>query len=158
MALNVRRVVTGHDSNGKAIVTIDEVVGNQVSRVPGLSAKVLWTTDRSPADNNSDEDMSLRQVHAAAPNGSTLRVIEYLPGVVSRSLRLKTIDYVFVISGKIDMRMDDTLVHLNAGDVVVERGTIHNWENRGTEPCVLAFVLIDANPVVASGKELDAAG
>jgi mannose-6-phosphate isomerase-like protein (cupin superfamily) len=69
---------------------------------------------------------------------------------------LKTIDYVFVISGKIDMRMDDALVHLNVGDVVVERGTIHNWENHGTEPCVLAFVLIDANPVVAGGKELDA--
>ena len=60
MALNVRRVVTGHDSGGKAIVTIDEVVGNLVGSRPGISSKVIWTTDRSPADNNSDEDMSLR--------------------------------------------------------------------------------------------------
>ena len=158
MALEVRRVVTGHDSDGKAIVAIDELVGNLVGRRPGISSKVIWTTDRSPADNNSDEDMSLRPVDAAVSNGTTLRVIEYLPGVAPRNHRTRIIDYAIVISGEIDMRMDDTMVHLKAGDVLVQRGTIHNWENRGTTPCVIAFVLIDAEPIVAGGSELEIVG
>ena len=56
------------------------------------------------------------------------------------------------MSGEIDMELDDSVVHLKAGDVLVQRGTIHNWVNRGTEPCVIAFVLIDAKPVEVGGK------
>ena len=56
------------------------------------------------------------------------------------------------MSGEIDMELDDSVVHLKAGDVLVQRGTIHNWINRGSEPCVIAFVLIDAKPVVINGK------
>ena len=56
------------------------------------------------------------------------------------------------------MILDDTTVHLNAGDVLVQRGTIHNWINRGTEPCVIAFVLIAAKPVMVGGKVLQAQG
>ena len=158
MALNVRRVVTGHASDGKAIVKIDEVVTSEGGRRPGLSAVVLWTTDRSPADNNGDEDMSLRPVHATVPNGTTVRVIEYLPGITTQNHRLKSIDYAFVMRGEIVMGMDDTEVNLSAGDVIVQRGTIHSWENRGTEPCVIAFVLVDAMPVVVDGKELALTG
>ena len=47
-----------------------------------------------------------------------------------------------VISGEIDMELDDTVVNLKAGDVLVQRGTIHNWVNRGKKPCVIAFALI----------------
>jgi mannose-6-phosphate isomerase-like protein (cupin superfamily) len=62
------------------------------------------------------------------------------------------------MSGEIEMEMDDTMVHLKAGDVLVQRGTIHNWINRSTEPCKIAFVLIDANPVEVGGKVLHAEG
>ena len=56
------------------------------------------------------------------------------------------------------MELDDSLVHLRAGDVMVQRGTIHNWINRGTDPCLLAVVLIDAKSVEAGGKVLPAVG
>jgi len=56
------------------------------------------------------------------------------------------------------MEFDDSLVHLKAGDVLVQRGTIHNWVNRGTQPCVMAFILIDAKPVEVDGKVLNAVG
>jgi len=56
------------------------------------------------------------------------------------------------------MELDDTKVHLKAGDVLVQRGTIHNWVNRGTEPCMIAFVLIAAEPVTVGGKVLHAEG
>jgi mannose-6-phosphate isomerase-like protein (cupin superfamily) len=62
------------------------------------------------------------------------------------------------MSGEVDMELDDTSVHLKAGDVLVQRGTIHNWVNRGTEPCVIAFVLIAAKPVTVGGQVLNAQG
>jgi quercetin dioxygenase-like cupin family protein len=73
--------------------------------------------------------------------------------------RTDSIDYAVVLSGEIDMQLDDgTEVHLRAGDVLVQRGTIHNWINRGTAPCVMAFTLIDAKPVEVGGKMLHATG
>jgi mannose-6-phosphate isomerase-like protein (cupin superfamily) len=62
------------------------------------------------------------------------------------------------MSGEIDMELDNSVVHLKAGDVLVQRGTIHNWVNRGTEACVIAFILIDAKPVEVGGKVLHAEG
>jgi quercetin dioxygenase-like cupin family protein len=78
--------------------------------------------------------------------------------VAPRNHRTDSIDYAVVLSGEIDMELTDSVVHLKAGDVLVQRGTIHNWVNRGTQPCVIAFVLIDAKPVEADGKVLNAVG
>ena len=73
--------------------------------------------------------------------------------------RTRTVDYAIVMSGEIDMELDDgKSVHLKAGDVLVQRGTIHNWLNKGTAPCVIAFVLVAAKPVTAGGKVLNAVG
>jgi mannose-6-phosphate isomerase-like protein (cupin superfamily) len=77
---------------------------------------------------------------------------------VPRRHRTDSIDYALVLSGSIDMDLDDETVHLKAGDILVQRGTIHNWINRGTEPCVIAFVLIGAKPGTASGKPLSEVG
>jgi hypothetical protein len=55
------------------------------------------------------------------------------------------------------MEMDGTVVHLKAGDVLVQRGTIHNWINNGKVPCVIAFVLVAAKPVQRAGKLMTAA-
>ena len=87
------------------------------------------------------------------------RIVHYAPGVTPRNHRTDSIDYAVVISGSIEMELDDGVVaKLNAGDVLVQRGTIHNWVNKGTEPCVIAFVLISAKPVTAEGKPLTAVG
>jgi quercetin dioxygenase-like cupin family protein len=56
------------------------------------------------------------------------------------------------------MQLDETDVHLKAGDVLVQRGTVHNWVNRGDEPCIMAFVLVDAKPVTVGGETLHAKG
>ena len=80
------------------------------------------------------------------------------PGVTPRNHRTDSIDYGPVISGEIDMELDGTSVHLKAGDVLVQRGTIHNWVNNGTVPCVIAFAQIGAKPVTAGGKVLKAHG
>ena len=79
-----------------------------------------------------------------------------MDGLSSKSIRLSimrrhrtnSLDYAIVMSGEIDMELDEGEVHLKAGDILIQRGTIHNWINRGSEPCVIAFVLIAANPVL----------
>lgn len=158
MALQLRRVVTGHDANGRAAVKIDEVSKNLVSARPGSTACVVWTTESFPIDNTGDADEGLRKVGTTLNNGTVFRVVEFAPGVAPRVHRTDSIDYAVVISGEIDMELDDSVVRLKAGNVLVQRGTTHNWVNRGTEPCVIAFILIDAKPVEVGGKVLHAEG
>jgi mannose-6-phosphate isomerase-like protein (cupin superfamily) len=158
MPLQLRRVVTGHDANGRAEVKIDEIAQNPPSGRPGRSACVVWTTESFPVDNTGGEDRGKRQVGTTLKNGTVFRVVEFMPGVSPRVHRTDSIDYAIVMSGEIDMEMDDSVVHLKAGDVLVQRGTIHNWINRGTAPCKIAFVLIDAKPVEVGGKTLHAQG
>jgi quercetin dioxygenase-like cupin family protein len=158
MAVQVRRVVTGHDAKGRAVVKIEEVSKNIVSTRPGQTACVVWTTESFPVNNTGDADEGLRKVGTTRKNGTVFRVVEFAPGVAPRNHRTDSIDYAVVVSGEIDMELDDSVVHLKAGDVLVQRGTIHNWVNRGSQPCVMAFVLIDAKPVEVSGKVLSAVG
>jgi quercetin dioxygenase-like cupin family protein len=158
MPLQLRRVITGHDSNGHAVVKIDEVSKNIVSGRPGATACVVWTSESFPVDNTGDADEGLRKVGTTLKNGTVFRVVEFAPGGAPRVHRTDSIDYAVVMSGEIDMDLDNSVVHLKAGDVLVQRGTIHNWVNRGTEPCVIAFVLIDAKPVEVNGKVLHAQG
>jgi quercetin dioxygenase-like cupin family protein len=158
MALQVRRVVTGHDANGRAVVKIDEVSKNLVSGRPGQTGCVIWTTESFPVNNTGDADEGLRKVGTTLNNGTVFRVAEFAPGVAPRNHRTDSIDYAVIVSGEIDMELDNSVVHLKAGDVLVQRGTIHNWVNRGTEPCVIAFVLIDAKQFEIGGEVLHAQG
>jgi quercetin dioxygenase-like cupin family protein len=158
MTFKVRRVITGHNAEGKAIVQIDELASNVRPLRQGANACVIWTTKGFPVDNSGDFDAAKRQVATSEPDGTVLRVIEYAPGVSPRNHRTDSIDYAVVISGEIDMQLDDTSVHLKAGDVLVQRGTIHDWVTRGTESCVIAFVLIGANPAGAGDLTLEAVG
>ncbi|HZQ12439.1 MAG TPA: cupin domain-containing protein [Pseudolabrys sp.] len=158
MSLKIRRVVTGHDSQGRAKVLIDEQVNNVISTRPGAQSCVIWSSDMLPVDNDGDHDPSKKPIETTIPGGSVFRIVSYGPGVAPRNHRTDSIDYAVVISGEIDMELDLGSVHLKAGDVLVQRGTIHNWVNRGSEPCVIAFSLIAAKPVTAGGKTLKAHG
>jgi quercetin dioxygenase-like cupin family protein len=158
MSLTVRRVITGHDQNGKARVIIDEIAKNVVSDRPNANAAVIWTTEGFPVDNDGNADTCLRKVGTTLPDGVVFRVVSFGPGVAPRNHRTDSIDFATVISGEIDMDLDGEVVHLKAGDVLVQRGTIHNWINNGSEPCVIAFALVAAKPVTAGGKTLQAEG
>jgi naringenin degradation protein FdeH len=169
MPRSVRRVVTGHDASGKAIVLRDGDAPNaKVRQATGLTSILVWVTDESPADVSRSADRAEREIGVAPPpRGSIFRVVDFPPlgatridnaamlremglahgaGGARSSLmhRTKSIDYAVVMSGEIDMLLDDAEVHLKAGDVLVQQGTIHAWENRGSEICRVAFVLIDA--------------
>lgn len=157
--MQVRRLVTGHDAEGRAIALFDDVVAGEARR-PGTTAAVIWTSEGFPADNSGAEDARSRAgLGTTLDNGTVFRVIEFAPGNAGRVHRTDSIDHAVVVSGEIDMELEaGTFVHMNAGDVLVQRGTVHNWVNRGTEPCVIAFVLIAAHPVTVGGRVLEAHG
>ena len=161
MTMKVRRIVTGHNASGKAIVKTDE----QVTAVPrveaGISGCEIWSTDQMPIDNSSAADAAQRAGFVKHNNyvgngrGSTFRINEWAPGHARFTHRTETMDYAIVLSGEIDLEFDSgEVIHLKSGDVVVQRGTMHTWVNRGSVPAITAFILIDAKPVEVNGKEM----
>jgi quercetin dioxygenase-like cupin family protein len=138
--------VTGHTAQGKAVVASDATVASVPPR-PGQEACVIWA-DRIPADNLDPADGARRTGTTMLANGAIFRVVRYAAGTSGRMHRTRTLDYGVLLSGSIVLLLDDDVeVKLQAGDVLVQRGTIHNWINRGSEPCTIAFVLVDAAPI-----------
>jgi mannose-6-phosphate isomerase-like protein (cupin superfamily) len=149
----IRRVVTGHDRAGKAKVLIDGPAKN-VKMAPGSPNRsvLMWVTDQMPCAMPLGEDVSdegERILGTPPPeNGTRFCVIEFGPHTTGQMHRTETVDYVIVISGRIDMKMDgEALVKLNPGDILIQRGTHHQWINPYDEPSRVAFVLIDAKPL-----------
>jgi hypothetical protein len=143
VSLKVRRVVTGHDQEGRSVVAIDEIFSKITSARAGHNDALIWSTGTFPADNTDPTDGTQRQ----GSNPTVFRIAKYNPGVAPRNHRTETIDYALVLSGQIEMELDQGVVTLRQGDVLVQRGTLHNWVNRGTVPCVIAFILIQAKPM-----------
>ncbi len=173
MGKSVRRVVTGHDAGGKAIVLIDGAAPNQKVRKAGLVSTLLWATDETPADISGARDRAARESGVAPPPaGSVFRLVDFPPitaeaaatldqAAIHREMgltghassaaarhpfthRTRSVDYAIVLEGEIDMLLDDSQVHLKAGDVVVQQGTNHAWVNNSNANCRIAFVVIDA--------------
>ena len=165
MTMQVRRVVTGHDENGDAVIVSDERL-TAVSRGlgAGISGCEMWSTNRMPIDNSAAAYAAQRAgfvshyIHAnyvGTGAGTTFRITEFAPGHARFTHRTETADYVVVLSGTIDMELEnDEVIRLKPGDVVVQRGTVHTWVNRGSVPAVTAFILMDATPAEVAGKQL----
>jgi hypothetical protein len=174
MTMRIRRIVTGVDVGGNAIVVHDGPAMHTVSR-PAMSVEstLVWVTDETPVDLSKYSDPADREIGVAPPpGGSILRVVDFLPDP-NRKLdnagfleemglahapttstpaarhpfmhRTKSIDYAIVLQGEIDMLLDDGEVHVCAGDFLIQRGTNHAWVNRSNALCRIAFILIDAH-------------
>jgi mannose-6-phosphate isomerase-like protein (cupin superfamily) len=190
----VRRVVTGHDDHGRAVVLSDGeppvVTTSPVQE--GLAFHELWNTTGMPAPIGATyEEPTLKHRDTAPPkNGTVIRIVDMPPegpdGPVfdkdqARELfstvglaenaehhrpdrhplmhRTESIDYGIVLSGEIVLLLDDEEVHLKEGDVVVQRGTIHAWNNRTDRICRMAFILTDGRfdpDLVSKFEQLDA--
>lgn len=147
--MQIRRIVTGHTENGKSMVKWDSTIDSQPGR-PGFAQVLLWATDCLPAQFTEDDPQTW-ELGTSLANGSVFRIARYAPGVAERWHRTDTIDYGIVLAGELWMQLDEGEVHLKAGDVVIQRGTIHNWENRGTAPCLMAFILLATEGGASTG-------
>lgn len=152
----VRRIVTGHDAAGKAVIRSDDLL--PVEPIPSGDAafSLVWTTASVPADNNDETDGRLRDAGLTLHQGSVIRIVDMLPGGTSPMHRSSSIDYGIVMSGAVELELDDGAVTTaRAGDIIIQRGTLHLWRNSSaSEVCRIAFVLIEAAPVQVNGEAL----
>jgi mannose-6-phosphate isomerase-like protein (cupin superfamily) len=167
----IRRVVTKLDESGKAVVMFDDQLMLTRPRPPNSNLD-LWATQTGPADFSwTDDRAKLIKGFSPPKGGTSLRVVEFppvAPGVDKLDVnmimkmvgadapakgrppkhpfmhRTRTVDYAIILSGEISMMLDETEVHLKAGDFIIQQATNHAWINRGKVPCRIAFVLMDS--------------
>jgi len=140
-----RRVVTGHDERGVSVFTTDGPVPVVRTAPDGALFYEVWSTAAMPAPVGAAEpDPTLDALTVPpGPNGTKIRINEFPPGVVSPVHRTQSVDYGIVLDGEVVLVLDDSEVTLRPGDVVVQRGTSHRWENRSGQVARMAFILID---------------
>ncbi|BGP57096.1 hypothetical protein JCM8202_000538 [Rhodotorula sphaerocarpa] len=157
----IRRVVTSHDEQGQAVVWKDEEVPNKSPPgfTDGVSFGLAWVTDSSPADCQTNIDGATLPIgELSSEKGSVVRYVDMPPKHISPMHRTISLDYGFVISGQLELVLPDGSRTLcKQGDVVVQRGTDHQWVNASeTEWARMVYVLLPAKPIVIDGKELAA--
>jgi mannose-6-phosphate isomerase-like protein (cupin superfamily) len=161
--MHVRRIVTGHDKRGRAVVIADEQLqGTGLTEDAGRTDATffqLWVTHEMPVDL-SDTALSCQRggsdtTTLGSGSGSVLRIGVLEPDARSPMHRTESLDYGICLEGECDMELDGgEIVTVRAGDVVVQRGTNHVWHNRSSAPCRFAWILLDARPVEAGGRRL----
>jgi hypothetical protein len=157
----MRRVVTGHDALGRSVILSDGPPPFE-PRFGDERFIEIWRTTSSPAilDAAPSVEPTSNDIKLSQPDGSMFRVVDYDPpaagGRRTPTHRTKTIDYAIVMEGEIVLILDDSEVTLHAGDVVVQRGTNHAWENRSKARARVAFVLLDADFSPALREKLPA--
>jgi len=142
---SIRRIVTGHNEAGKAVVWLDGEATNYREQEHVRRSTLLWATEQAPSDFMQNEDAGNWVLGTSPPPGGTrFCIIESLPGATHQfAHRTDTIDYVIYLSGEMSMDLDDSSITLKPGDVLIQRGTNHRWETRGDVPARSAFVLVD---------------
>ncbi|KAL2826741.1 hypothetical protein BJY01DRAFT_255907 [Aspergillus pseudoustus] len=160
-----RRIVTGHDANGQAILLLDDHPAT--SARPGSSpdeallhqSAVLWSTNTFPNDNAATGFLD-GKIAPSTRGGSILRMVDFAPGLSSPLHRTITLDYAVLLAGDhVEVELDSgVLVRVSPGDVLIQRGTLHAWHNRGTHWARFLFVLMDAQPLTVGAKELHMEG
>ncbi len=171
----MRRIVTGHNDNGKSIVTIDGPPARSIGEdVGGLFE--LWNTDGNAIISTDVIDRADDEIILSPPSrGTKFRYFQINPlpeGVPEDMLqeiaadafekvgaahhrvdttkhpamhKTETVDYIILLKGDVTLILDEEEVDLKPFDVVVQRGTNHAWTNNGTEPALLIAVLIDSD-------------
>jgi hypothetical protein len=178
MLRKIRRIVTGHNAQGKSVIVSDAPSRHVLALLndPPFGLTDLWVTSSSPADNSGHADGAARSTITLEPpqGGTIFRLVEFPPdqataGKLDRKKlfeamhagaamdhegarhpgmhKTSTVDYAIVLSGEIYAMMDEGETLMRAGDCLVQRGTNHAWSNRSQAPCLVAFVLVSANPL-----------
>jgi mannose-6-phosphate isomerase-like protein (cupin superfamily) len=167
--LGVRRVVSGQDATGKAVIVSDDVL--EITSQGAMGGVSLWSGDalpRFPLDGRQPPFttlfpgpggyrfaiMTIRPDGTAGndvPDSQATALTRQLATVMESDKpgmhRTDTVDFEIVLAGEASMELDDDIhVHLKTGDTFVQNGTRHRWYNRGTEDAVVAVVMIGGHP------------
>ncbi|KAH8111895.1 RmlC-like cupin domain-containing protein [Phellopilus nigrolimitatus] len=154
----VRRVVTGHTPEGKAVVLEDAPIEpHPFKGSPSLFTDLFWEDSAKPSNDVQFRDLVKEHPEELfGADGSSFRVVEVPPGDRSPFHRTVSLDYGILMEGTLTLLLDDDKrVVLKPGDVVVQRGTIHGWINEGTEWTRMYFIMFPSQKVKVGEKELD---
>jgi hypothetical protein len=175
MAQRIRRVVTGHDKDGRSMFIADGKAPNvlEMKSMPGVALTDLWRTKTAPASNRGNSDAAAGKIKLEPPEtGTIFRIVEFPPDTAWRKTAdakaafasigaaaapdhasgdpmmhaTATVDYIIVLTGEIYAIMDKGEKLLKQGDILIQRGTNHSWSVRGDHPCVIAAILVGAKP------------
>lgn len=160
-----RRLVTGHDATGQAVILADDYPptgprpGSSPEEALLHQSAVFWSTNTFPNDNTSSNFLD-GTLQPSTIGGSVLRMVDFAPGLSSPLHRTLSLDYAVLLSGDhVEVELDNkACVRLGQGDVLIQRGTIHAWHNRGKQWARFLFVLMDAKPVTVGRKQLEQTG
>ncbi|NNE84275.1 MAG: cupin domain-containing protein [Alphaproteobacteria bacterium] len=172
MARTFRRVVTGHNADGKSIIWKDGPPPQSLEPLPQLFLHEIWETG-ALADNTGEDDPAIREnaIEPHDPAGTIFRYVEFPPDEVWKDADVgeafdqmgsggahdddadtpgmhetQTTDYAIVLEGEMWAVMEEGETLLKANDVLIQRGTNHAWSNRSGKPALMLFVLIGAKP------------
>lgn len=171
----MRRIITGHNAEGKSVITIDGPPARSLSENEG-GLYELWNTDGNEINTLDDIDRADSEVLLSPPVGGTkFRYFQINPtpeGIPADLIeaataaafekmgaahhrvdttrhpamhKTKTIDYIILLKGDVTLLLDEEEVDLKPFDVVVQRGTNHAWVNNGSETALFIAVLIDSD-------------
>lgn len=143
---------------GQAVFRSIEKVSPEKIPSGDAAFATIWSTAEVPADLNDETDGSAREVGLTLEGGSVIRVVDMLPGGESPMHRTNSIDYGIVLAGEVELELDEGAVTTcRAGDVIVQRGTMHLWRNvSATKSCRIVFVLTEAKgPYLHNGAPLE---
>lgn len=169
----VRRIVTGHNAEGRAVVLSDSNLPASEIGPDDRVRALMWVTDSMPVSNDGNQDPCPEGISTVIhpPAGGTIFRITDIPPdsaapsgaqeLASRGAqvdparsakhpgfhRTDTLDYAICLEGEIWAVLDERETLMRPGDVLIQRGTYHAWSNRSDKPCRMAFVLIDAEPL-----------
>ena len=144
-----RRVVTDVNASGKSVVVSDgPIPSNATWSEPGMRGGDLWVVKGVPVNLTDQSDpMAGYTVQSwPSPGGAIVRMATWEPGFMFPMHRSDTIDFLTIISGQLELILEESSTVLRPGETVVQRGTNHAWRVVGTEPCTWVAVLIDAAP------------
>jgi quercetin dioxygenase-like cupin family protein len=142
-----RRIVTGHDDDGRSIVLSDGPTPTTLALPTGVVFHEIWSTAGAPAPiaaAAADEPTARPLQVAPDPLGTIVHVIDMPPGSSADMHRTRTIDYGIVLEGEVVLELDDgSETRFTSGDILVQRGTAHAWYNRSDSTARMLFVLVD---------------
>lgn len=141
-----RRIITGHNDAGDAVF-LEDGDCPYVQEIMGAGTADFWQNTGTPADNSPRDYFTGNAVLKPPAGGSVFRVVEFGPHTACPTHRTATVDYTCVISGELYAVVGDDERRMGPGDVIIQRGTIHRWENRSDEPARIVVVLVDAEPL-----------
>ena len=170
-----RRVVTGHNASGLSVIASDELVsGVALPGMPSIELNRLWGADtvmRFPDAGTSPlykdwfapiggfriAEFTIGPESDAAPShddaDAARQLAQEFPGLlevmdpeVPGMHRSTTIDFIYILSGRIELELDDgSKTELKAGDLVIQSATKHAWHNHWNEPCRMLGVILGAH-------------